>query len=141
MDRQLESLEDSARNIWRVVETPSRVDTHVLTGCLDKIRSLKVKLEKLEGEILSLDDYEGHKEKASRIERDLFDLRVAVSRRMEESTKKEHTRDGFGVLAMTGVNLPRIEIPTFDGNILNWRLFWEQFQAAVHDKPQLEEVD
>ena len=42
---------------------------------------------------------------------------------------------------MTGVNLPRIEIPTFDGNILNWRLFWEQFQAAVHDKPQLEEVD
>ena len=42
---------------------------------------------------------------------------------------------------MAGVNLPRIEIPTFDGNILNWRLFWEQFQAAVHDKPQLGEVD
>ena len=42
---------------------------------------------------------------------------------------------------MTGVNLPRIEIPTFDGNILNWRLFWEQFKAAVHDKPQLKEVD
>ena len=42
---------------------------------------------------------------------------------------------------MAGINLPRIEIPTFNGNILNWRLFWEQFQAAIHDKPQLGEVD
>ena len=24
---------------------------------------------------------------------------------------------------------------------MNWHLFWEQFQAAVHDKPQLEEAD
>ena len=60
---------------------------------------------------------------------------------MEESTKKEPTSDRFGVPAITGVNLPRIEIQTFDSNILNWRLFWEQFQGAVHDKPQLEEVD
>ena len=42
---------------------------------------------------------------------------------------------------MGGVNLPQIEIPSFDGNILNWRSFWEQFQVAVHDKPQLGEVE
>ena len=42
---------------------------------------------------------------------------------------------------MAGVNLPRIDTPTFDGNILNWRLFWERFQAAVHDKPHLGGVD
>ena len=42
---------------------------------------------------------------------------------------------------LVGVNLPWIEIPTFGSSILNWRLFWEQFQAAVHDKPQLGEVD
>ena len=40
-----------------------------------------------------------------------------------------------------GVNLLRIEIPNFDGNILNWQLLWEQLQAAVHDKRQLGEVD
>ena len=42
---------------------------------------------------------------------------------------------------MAGVNLPKIDIPTFDGNILNWRLFWEQFQAAVYDKAHLGEID
>ena len=40
-----------------------------------------------------------------------------------------------------GVNLTRIVIATFDGNILNWGPFCEQFQAAIHDKPQLTEVD
>ena len=42
---------------------------------------------------------------------------------------------------MGGVNLPRIKIPTFDDNILNWQMFWVQFQAAFHGKPQLGEVD
>ena len=104
-------------------------------------QGLKAKLKSLEREILSLDDYERRKERVSHVERDLFDLRVAVSCRMEESSKKELKGDKFGVPAMAGVNLPRIDIPTFDGNILNWSLFWEQFQAAVHDKPQLEKVD
>ena len=96
----------------------------------------------MEREILSRDEYEGRKERASQIEGDLFNLRVTVSRRMEESSKKEPTiSDRLGVPTMTGVNLPRIEIPTFDGKIFNWHLFWKQFQAAVQDKPQLEEVD
>ena len=99
--------------MWRVVETPGPVDTHVLTGCSDEMRSLKGKLEGLEKEILSLDDYERRKEKASHIERDLFDLRVAISRRMEKSTKRAYTSDRFGVTAITEVNLPRIEIPKF----------------------------
>ena len=54
-----------------------------------------------------------------------------------EETKKEP----IGLPMMSGINLPRIEIPTFDGNILNWRLYWEQFQGAVHDKAHFEEVD
>ena len=37
---------------------------------------------------------------------------------------------------MAGVHLPLTEIPTFDSNILNWHLFWEQFQAIVHDMLQ-----
>ena len=28
------------------------------------------------------------------------------------------------------VKLPKLDVPTFDGNILNWRAFWEQFCAA-----------
>ena len=42
---------------------------------------------------------------------------------------------------MSGIKLPRIKIPTFDGNILNWRIFWEQFDSAVHSKSHLSDSD
>ena len=70
----------------------------------------------------------------------LFDLIAAISCLMEQ-TKKEPTPQVVRMPRMARVNLPRIKIQTFDGNILTWQLFWEQFQATVHNKLQLEEVD
>ena len=37
----------------------------------------------------------------------------------------------------SGVKLPKIDVPTFDGNILNWTSFWEQFEVSIHSKDQL----
>ena len=36
-----------------------------------------------------------------------------------------------------GVKLPKLDVPTFDGNILNWKCFWEQFSISVHDRSSL----
>ena len=36
-----------------------------------------------------------------------------------------------------GVKLPKIEVPMFDGNILSWRRFWEQFSVSVHERSSL----
>ena len=36
-----------------------------------------------------------------------------------------------------GVKLPKLDVPTFDGNILHWRSFWEQFSISVHDRSHL----
>ena len=36
-----------------------------------------------------------------------------------------------------GVKLPKLDVPTFDGNILNWHSFWEQFRVSVHDRSTL----
>lgn len=30
------------------------------------------------------------------------------------------------------IKLPRLDIPTFDGNILHWLTFWEQYHVAIH---------
>ena len=60
---------------------------------------------------------------------------------LTESTKEEPTPQTIRMPMMIGVISPWIEILTFDSNILNWQLLWEEFQAAVHDKPQLGEAD
>ena len=36
-----------------------------------------------------------------------------------------------------GVKLPKLDVPTFNGSILNWRSFWEQFSISVHDRSNL----
>ena len=38
------------------------------------------------------------------------------------------------------VELPKSNIPTFDGDILNWVTFWEQFEIAVHSNKKLHDV-
>ena len=37
----------------------------------------------------------------------------------------------------TGVKLPKLDTPTFDDELLNWKPFWEQFCLAVHDRARL----
>ena len=40
-----------------------------------------------------------------------------------------------------GVKLPKLDVPTFDDNILNWRSFWEQFCLSVHDRSNLSDPE
>ena len=36
--------------------------------------------------------------------------------------------------------LPRLILPTFDGNPLYWQSFWDSYRAAVHDNPSLSDI-
>ena len=40
-----------------------------------------------------------------------------------------------------GVKLPKLEVTVFDGDILHWKSFWEQFSVSVHDCPHLANWD
>lgn len=33
-----------------------------------------------------------------------------------------------------GVKLPKIDVPTFNGDVLNWTRFWGQFKVLVHER-------
>ena len=38
------------------------------------------------------------------------------------------------------IKLPKLDIPTFDGNILRWLTFWEQYRVAIHDRSDLSQA-
>ena len=40
-----------------------------------------------------------------------------------------------------GVRLPKIEVSTFDGIVLGWNLFREQFVVSVHSKVHISNVE
>ena len=41
----------------------------------------------------------------------------------------------------SGVKLPKMDVPSFDGDILNCRSFWEQFAISVHDRTDLADAE
>lgn len=36
--------------------------------------------------------------------------------------------------------LPKLDLPKFDGNILEWNSFWDSFESSVHSNPSLSDV-
>ena len=38
------------------------------------------------------------------------------------------------------VELPKFSVPTFDGDVLNSVVFWEQFETAIHNNKKLHEA-
>ena len=40
-----------------------------------------------------------------------------------------------------GMKLPKLDVPTFNGDILNWSQFWEQFFVSVHDHSDLSDAE
>ena len=39
------------------------------------------------------------------------------------------------------VQLPKLEIVKFDGDIINWQSFWDQFDSAIHSNDRISDVN
>ena len=70
------------------------------------------------------------------LNKNLFDLGLQIKHLFAKLTVGKSTP---GVVS--GVKLPKIEVPTFDGNMLNWGIFWEQFRAIIHSRDHLSDVE
>ena len=38
------------------------------------------------------------------------------------------------------MKLPKVSVPTFDGKVLNWKNFWEQYDAIINSKAGLNDI-
>ena len=104
------------------------------------IEDPRIELRKISPELLSVEDGGELEDRVARLERLLRVLKIEVKRLAGRKEEKPQL-PASGVLGMSGLQLPRIEVPTFDGNILNWWILWEQFESTVHTKTQLSDSD
>ena len=52
-------------------------------------------------------------------------------------SSKEHSTSVKATPETHSVKLPTIDIPTFDGEMLHWQTFWEQFGIAVDEQSHI----
>ena len=99
------------------------------------INTLSAQLTGVIGEILALSEEDSALlANATTIQGALSELDFEAGRRLyllEETSKVSEAHLEYTV------ELPKFSVPTFDRDILNWAVFWEQFQTAIHNNKKL----
>ncbi len=68
----------------------------------------------------------------TQLDKAVFDCLLNVKKRLRSNVATPRA-----VSDTTATKLPKLELPTFNGNILLWKNFWEQFCDSVHHRPTI----
>ena len=71
----------------------------------------------------------------------LEDVHFSCARRLKSITKKFSSQPPPESSDNGKTRIPKLDIPTFDGEILNWQKFWDQFEVAVHNQKSISNAE
>jgi len=132
LDRDLSTMQDEI----------AALSTHPKDTCLiqqyaDRLAEFKTELKGVHECFLSL-DLEEHDElftTYTKLDKLIFSCCLEIKKLLKGTDTVSSPSD------FKGVKLPKLEVPSFDGNILNWTSFWEQFCVSVHNRPTLSDPE
>ena len=121
------------------VSETDRPDLPHLKQYEEQLLDYKGELAEANSKIFSLDLEETDELVAhhTRLESILFTL----SLRLKEMAQNCTPVSGRTVTETMGSKLPKLDVPSFDGLLLNWRNFWEQFTISVHERTSLSDAE
>ena len=135
--RRLADVEANIRRInsKMVTVTPElSLDRCLLEQCHKQVNVFEMRLLDISHSIASIKDAKELPDEKSPISDAIFSIGLKISKSlsptMEASTKP----------VREGIRLMKITVPTFDGDILQWRSFWEQFELYVHNRAELSDA-
>ncbi|XP_064396489.1 uncharacterized protein LOC135343413 [Halichondria panicea] len=166
LDELLDTSEDLAARIQAVIDSNDKLSpddeyrgvTRRLARLQRSLAPIDDALKTLEGgehpDVPRMKLYRDHKQELTNIDVKLFSLDIVETddfmtqhTRLSDtlfnhSVRLFETHTPMRVVTTTdgdirGARLPRLEVPTFDGNMLHWRNFWEQFSISVHSRSGL----
>ena len=100
----------------------------------EQLQDYKTDLADINLKLFSLnpEDSDDLLEQHARLEGILFDCSLHV-KELSQSHAPVTVAPPTPSWEAKGVKLPKLDVPVFNGNILNWRSFWDQFTVSVHD--------
>ena len=76
-----------------------------------------------------------------RLDKGMFNCSLKIKRLMYSPTPPPPPTGSTTPSAEgSGVKLPKLAVPKFDGDIVNWRTFREQFCVSIHDRSHLTDL-
>ena len=116
-------------------------DVCLLRQYEEQLRDRKVELVDICSNRLSLGIEESDQLYTSQtqLDKELFDCSFKIKRLLFPSGQALDST--LPSLDSKGVRLPKLDVPKFDGNIINWRTFWEQFSISTHSQSGLSDAE
>ena len=136
--RRLSHLQKKLLSVSESITSSDRtVDTCLLNQYEEQLGDIKRELADIRnGPLLHIDETDELCTMQATLESEVFDCSLQIKKLLHRSSNVPSSPlDG------KGVKLPKLDVPTFDGNILNWKSFWEQFCVSVHDRSTLSDSE
>ena len=88
---------------------------------------------------LTLEGSDTLPDRVTGLEKKLFNFSLCHKELTRSSTTPTPTATGHS--DPKGVKLSKLDVPVFNGNIIHWTRFWEQFCISVHDRSSLSDAE
>lgn len=130
-NRQLTLLRTKLKSINAAVDDAEEDAACTLEEYREQVIEVKTELATLKTSLLASDvpTDDAIMQDQTRVEKVVFDHLLKIKKRLRAlaatSTKTSEA---------SATKLPKLELPTFHGDILRWKNFWEQFCVSVHDR-------
>ena len=126
ISKRLQHLERNLRKVATDVSTAAdkrEVDRCLLEQYDEQINRFKVELFDTLRSIISLDgDATEVTEQETKLSQVILDTRLRIHRVLQSPPPPVHGE---------GIKLLKIDVPKFDGEIMNWKGFWEQYEMIT----------
>ena len=135
LQKNLSAVCDKIRELSDGPEDVCRLKQHE-----EQLADYKKELADLQTQLLSLDISDEDKlvVEHSVLQDVLFDCSLKIKELLLGTSTSSPSSDSSN---NKGVKLPKLDVPMFNGIILNWKCFWEQFCISMHDRPNLSEAE
>ena len=108
-----------------------------LEGHKERVKSIDANLQVIKRDMLLIGDYKSLAERAAVLEEASFEIRVAIKHWLKNINAESSASKDTG---LSEVKWPKVSVSKFDGIVLNWNNFWEQFDAIIHSKTGLSDT-
>ena len=147
----LRYIENSSKEVNDILEIfLSDFDTIIYLNTLKT--SILNKIDKIKGldkQLLSqLNEKDSEKELDQFLTREykyletITKIDLHLSKPTKNAEPKKFPQDlSFQISETAKVCLPKLEIDKFDGDVINWSSFWDQFTSAIHENDSLSEIN
>ena len=125
--------------VRKVVNAVSAATDKTKVGCClleqyaEQSNGFKLELYNISLSILSMEgDVSGLSDHEARVSKAIFDVCLKIHRLLHTPVPAAHS---------DGIKLSKIDLPTFTGDLLNWRTFWEQYEVSIHSRIHLTDAE